>query len=128
VRYVVAQFALLAGIAVAWVFPPRPHHWLVGLALALPGALLFAWAARALGPALTPSPEPRGPLVTGGPYRYLRHPMYLGGTLLFAGVSLALSWLGLALTAALALLWVAKARLENRYLAERFPDGRRGAG
>jgi protein-S-isoprenylcysteine O-methyltransferase Ste14 len=52
--------------------------------------------------------------------------MYVGGTALFAGTSLALSWVALALTAVLALLWIAKARVENRYLAERFPE--RAAG
>jgi hypothetical protein len=50
----VAQFALMAAIVVAWAFPPRPHQWVAGLVLALPGLLLFLWSARSLGPALTP--------------------------------------------------------------------------
>ena len=121
-RYVVAQFVLIAAIAIGWLFPPRPGHETIGAVLAIAGALLAAWTTRTLGPALTPHPVPRGPLVTGGPYRWVRHPMYVAGTLLCVGVSLALSWASLALTAVLVAVWVAKARVEERNLAARFPE------
>ncbi|MHB8641791.1 MAG: methyltransferase family protein [Gaiellaceae bacterium] len=121
-KFVVAQFILIAAIAAACFAPPHAHHRAVGGVLAVAGALLAVWTAKTLGSALTPSPRPRGPLVTGGPYRFLRHPMYVGGVLFFAGVSLAFSWLALALTGALAVLWFAKTRVEERYLLERFPD------
>ena len=50
-----------------------------------------------------------------------RHPIYGGGLTLFAGISLAVGLSGLAGTAALAVLWWYKARLEERLLAERYP-------
>jgi protein-S-isoprenylcysteine O-methyltransferase Ste14 len=119
VKWVVAQFALMAAIAASWLVPPRfPDGPLdiAGIALAIAGAALALWAYRALGAAFTPFPQPRGGIVTTGPYRFLRHPMYVGGIAVFAGASLGLTVLGLVLTSALALLWVGKARLEDRLL------------
>ena len=49
------------------------------------------------GPGLSVPPER---LVTEGPYRYVRNPMYLGHLIFFAGVALTLrSWIGAALFA-----------------------------
>jgi len=49
------------------------------------------------GPGITVPPER---LVTGGPYRYCRNPMYLGHLVFLAGLALALrSWLGAAVFA-----------------------------
>jgi protein-S-isoprenylcysteine O-methyltransferase Ste14 len=48
--------------------------------------------------------------------------MYVGGVSFFAGLSLVFSAYGLALTAVLALFWIAKARLEERHLLQRFPE------
>jgi protein-S-isoprenylcysteine O-methyltransferase Ste14 len=77
-----------------------------------------------MGPSLSPFPRPpRGAeLVDRGPYRVLRHPIYVGGALFFAGLSLVFSAWGLALTAVVAVFWIAKARLEERHLLERFPE------
>ena len=118
-RWVVAQVALWIAIVVSWFVPPRfPDGVLdaVGVVLALAGIALAAWGYRTLGPVFTPMPEPRGGIVTGGPYRYLRHPMYVGGVAFFGGLSLVFTVLGLVLTGALALLWIGKARLESRLL------------
>ena len=47
------------------------------------------------GPGMAEAPEQ---LVTDGPYRYTRNPMYLGHLIFLAGLALTfLSWLGLAL-------------------------------
>jgi protein-S-isoprenylcysteine O-methyltransferase Ste14 len=76
-----------------------------------------------MGASLSPFPRPSrdAELVEGGPFRYLRHPIYVGGTLFFAGLSLVFSVYALVLTGFLALFWIAKARREERYLLERFP-------
>lgn len=76
-----------------------------------------------MGHSLSPFPRPPrdAELVESGPFRFLRHPIYVGGTLFFAGLSLVFSVYGLILTALLALFWVAKARLEERHLSARFP-------
>ena len=50
------------------------------------------------GPGLAVPPQR---LVTGGPYRWVRNPMYLGHLIFLAGLALALrSWVGAALLAA----------------------------
>jgi protein-S-isoprenylcysteine O-methyltransferase Ste14 len=68
-----------------------------------------------------PRPPRDAELVDRGPFRYLRHPIYVGGVLFFTGLSLVFSVYALALTAVLGVFWIAKARLEERHLLERFP-------
>jgi len=68
--------------------------------------------------------EERGHRVaTGGPYRYVRHPMY-GGMIFFAlGTPLLLgSWYGLALAPVVIVILAVRAVLEERALAARFAD------
>jgi len=128
--WVVAQFALMALIAAAWFLPPRWPEGadrsldVLGVCLALAGAALAGWAVRALGESLTTLPAPRAgaALVQSGPYRWVRHPIYCGGLLLFGGLSLVFSVPALLLTGALALLWQRKASLEERLLVERYPN------
>lgn len=105
--------------------PPRPAAWLVwlGLALALAGAAFAGWAFATLGRSLTPFPEPRGDakLVETGPFALVRHPVYGGGFVFFAGLSIALGPAGLLPTAALGVVWLLKSREEERRLVARFP-------
>ena len=76
-----------------------------------------------LGGSLTPYPAPseRGTLVEAGPYAAVRHPIYAGGILFFAGFGLFSSPLALGLAGALAVLWALKATVEERLLRERYP-------
>jgi protein-S-isoprenylcysteine O-methyltransferase Ste14 len=128
--WVVAQFALMVGITAAWLLPPdwpesvRLPLKVLGVVLILVGLALAVWAYRSLGRAFTPFTQPPASAtrVEAGPYRLVRHPMYGGGILLFAGVSLFFSIPALALTAALATLWRAKSAAEERVLLQRFPD------
>ena len=126
--WVIAQFALFALVVVAALLPPRwpeairPFFVALGVALALPGAVLVVWAWRTLGEAATPFPRPRGRLVETGAYEYVRHPIYAGGLLFFLGFALATSVAALVPVAALALFWQKKAALEEAWLEERDPD------
>lgn len=75
-------------------------RWL-GLVLATLGMGLILWSGWALGrlysPEVTIQKDHR--LITDGPYRCIRHPHYLGGTMQGVGLSLLFrSWIGLALT------------------------------
>ena len=127
--WVVVQFVLMA-VTVALGFVPvewpggldRPLDW-AGAVCAILGANLVYLSARELGRSLTPFPKPseRGELVTGGPYRLARHPIYGGGILLFLGWALFSAPPALAGVLALAVLWDAKARFEESLLAERYP-------
>jgi protein-S-isoprenylcysteine O-methyltransferase Ste14 len=100
---------------------PRPVR-VAGLPVAVAGAAIVARAARELGRSLTPLPEPRpeGVLVETGPYAVVRHPIYVGGLVFVAGVSLAAGPVPLGLSGALAALWSLKARDEERRLERRF--------
>jgi protein-S-isoprenylcysteine O-methyltransferase Ste14 len=96
---------------------------IVGILVALAGATVAVSAGRAHDGGLTPFPRPSSGavLVESGPYRVVRHPIYSGGTLFFVGVSLALSPAALAVTALLAIVWVLKVQLEERFLREANP-------
>jgi protein-S-isoprenylcysteine O-methyltransferase Ste14 len=120
--WVAAQLVLFVLIVASW-FVGDGLTWL-GWIVATLGLALAVWAGVTMGPSLSPFPRPPrdADLVDRGPYRYLRHPIYVGGALFFAGLSLVFSVYGLALTAVLGLFWVAKARLEERYLSARFPE------
>jgi protein-S-isoprenylcysteine O-methyltransferase Ste14 len=103
---------------------PWPFR-LVGLAVCLLGLAFAAWAARTLGAALTPEPEPLPDvsLVVSGPYGIVRHPIYTGVVLALTGWTLAWSNWTLALVAGvlIACFFEAKARVEERWLRSRFP-------
>ncbi len=113
---------LLAPQATCFNCPP----WLrwVGLAILAAGGILGSWGVLALGRNLTPFPRPiaGGELVTHGPYRFVRHPIYTG--LIFGTLGWALlrsSLLGLALVVALFIFFDLKSRREERWLREAYP-------
>jgi protein-S-isoprenylcysteine O-methyltransferase Ste14 len=93
---------------------------LVGL-----GLVLLIGGGLQLGSSLTPFPTPsaRARLVTSGPYRFARHPMYGGGVLFAFGWSILFASVPtLTLAAALAVFADLKARREETWLLERYPD------
>jgi protein-S-isoprenylcysteine O-methyltransferase Ste14 len=127
--WVAAQFALMAAtvglgfVPVEWPESlDRPLDW-AGAVFAILGANLVYLSARALGGSLTAFPKPKasGELVTEGPYRLARHPIYGGAILFFLGWALFSAPAALVGAVALAVLWARKARLEERLLAERYP-------
>ena len=125
--WVVAQTVLMVAVIGTWFAPPKIHGGIVvevvAALLAVIGAFIFFAARTVMGGSFTVRPQPRagGELVTSGPFRFVRHPIYLSLLLFFTGLSLDHSWTGLALTGALAVLWAAKARVEERNLRARFP-------
>ena len=86
------------------------------------GLISFVRARTAVMPHL-----PASRLVTAGPYRFTRNPMYLGITLAYAGLALLIdtAWPLLLLPAVLALLMVVVVRREERYLERAFGDAYR---
>ncbi len=96
-----------------------------GGALMVAGLAIAVWAARSLGPSLTPGTEPLpgAPLITAGPYTRVRHPIYLGVVLALAGYTTAWSnWtLGLVAGSVAFMYFEAKAKAEERWLVARYP-------
>lgn len=90
-----------------------------GLAIAAAGAGISLAGMRSLGSNLTPLPEPLpgAVLVSTGPYRWVRHPIYSGIVLTLAGVGTAAGSLpGLAATGVLGVFFWFKAGYEESRL------------
>lgn len=122
---VVLQFGLLA--LLGWRAMAAP--WAISVqvvSLLAASGLLALWALAANRPGnfnIRPTPRHGGTLITSGPYRWIRHPMYTSVLLAAA----AAAWK--SFEAADALFWVAllgvllaKAAIEERALVRRFPD------
>jgi len=123
---VATQFVLAAALlATSW--PPADSALLRWVLLLFAAATLLGVAALAANRPgnfnIRPELKPRALLVTGGIYRWLRHPMY--AALLLACLALVLldplPWRWLSWLALLAVL-LAKARREEGYLLQRFED------
>lgn len=100
--------------------PAPPPARAAGAALQILGLLLVLLALLALGEAFGISPADRG-LAERGPYRWIRHPMYLGEAMAFAGWLLERPSLeGAALLAAGAVLAVLRIRWEEEILGEAY--------
>lgn len=121
---VAGQLALIAliGIVAVWtgdVEGPWSIGRVLGAVLALAGTVLALDSARRIGPAMTASPLPRpnAVLVDSGAFGVVRHPIYLGVTLLMLGGSLAV---GSIPASVLSLLLVPyfnqKAKFEEKHL------------
>lgn len=102
---------------------PSREALLLGLGCLAAGQLLRAWAIRSLGErwSVRIMVVPAAPLVARGPYRWLRHPNYLGVALeLFGAPLLRGCWrTALAFTAANAALLAYRIRCEERALGLR---------
>ena len=61
-------------------------------------------------------------LVTSGPYRTVRHPIYSGIILALVGSAVAVNWYWLIVAALSAFFFVYSAYMEERYMTVRFPD------
>jgi protein-S-isoprenylcysteine O-methyltransferase Ste14 len=104
---------------------PEPFSWL-GYVLGLLGVGLLAWAHDTLGREFSPWLELRAEhrLVTAGPYRWVRHPIYSAGLLLILGVGLLSANLLVLLLPAAGLGTLLALRLadEEAMLAARFGE------
>lgn len=101
----------------------NPWRAVVGFVLLVAGLGLAVWArphiGRNWGTPMTKKDEPE--LVTSGPYRLVRHPIYSGLLLAVVGTAVALNWPWLIVAALAAIYFVYSATVEERFLAERFP-------
>lgn len=122
--WVAAQFGLIA-LMLLWPAPDRRQGW-PALVLLATGSTLVLWVFRHNRPGnfnIVPEPRPGGHLVTTGPYRWVRHPMYVSLLLFMAGVAVAahspVQW---ELWLALCVVLNFKAAMEERLLSGIWPD------
>lgn len=99
---------------------------LSGCLVALAGAALVLKSRNELGPAwsFAPKADQDTGLVTSGPYCLVRHPIYLGLTLLAIGEAFAFgNWSALTIVlAGIVPTFFWRARLEEKLLSETFGD------
>lgn len=102
VRLAAVAGALLAATATGVrfaAFPYSPVVLVISLLVIWSGIGLRVWSFRTLGHYFTfvVMTSPDQPVITTGPYRFLRHPSYLGIMLILTGVSLTYgNWLSMA--------------------------------
>lgn len=117
---VFAQFALV--ITLVWATLPVQFGWIEWI-VSLAGVGLGLWSIVTMGRHINVSPRLREnvPLQTSGPYRFVRHPMYLA-LLIFAA-----AWLIESFSLYTAFLWLAlllvlacKIYYEEQLLRKRF--------
>lgn len=115
---------LLAGLAAGRVAQGSVSA--AAIVLALASVVLVAWAFWHNRPGnfnIRPLPRAGGKLITSGPYRHIRHPMYsavlLGAAALALTAPPAPAWLAWT---ALLLVLLFKAQLEERWMAEHHPE------
>lgn len=127
----------LTGLAISWLLDRQLAFWidgagagraqttigtlliLSGFALMASGIVTFARARTAIYPN-----QPARQLVTSGPYRFTRNPMYLGLTVAYLGAACVLNsaWVIVLLPLVLIALYVLVVRREERYLYAAFGD------
>ena len=121
-RRVALGFA--AGAIALWLARPTRSSLALGAAVAIAGEMLRIWAAGHL--------EKGREVTSSGPYRWMRHPLYAGSTLVGIGLAigaaswlvavLVVSYLTITLTAAVA---TEEAELTRRF-GEAYPAYREG--
>jgi protein-S-isoprenylcysteine O-methyltransferase Ste14 len=96
----------------------------VGLVLFVAGLAVAIWArvhlGRNWGMPMSEKDDPE--LVTTGPYRWIRNPIYSGLILAMIGTAIAVSVEWLVLVVVLGGYFVYSAVMEQRLMTERFPD------
>ena len=120
--------ALVAGLLLHLLFPvplrfPVMVRWvgaglvIAGFALAIAARATFEKAGTNVNPSL-----PAIAVVTAGPYRFTRNPMYVSLAVAFVGLALLtrVGWLLILLPFVLALMHWGVVRREERYLARKF--------
>ena len=98
-----------------------------GVAMVAAGELLRLWAVHHIGVISRTRSDRLGPLVSSGPFRIVRNPLYVGNIALWGGFTLSarLPWLVPAIVLLLALEYHAIVRWEEGLLHVRLGDSYR---
>lgn len=101
---------------VLWLAHPTPRSLMTGAIVAILGESIRLWAAGHL--------EKSKEVTMSGPYRYTRHPLYLGSSLIGIGMAIVSNSLVVAaiVMVYLALTLTAAMRSEEAHLREKFGD------
>ena len=137
--FILIGIRLLSGIygigVVAWLINPDGMAWAslqaplwlrwIGVGLVVIAASLVAWGLHTLGKNFTDSvvTKKEHTLVTSGPYRFVRHPLYSCYFLIVLGTALLMAnWFPAVAGGVVLTLVVIRTRTEEQKLIERFGD------
>jgi protein-S-isoprenylcysteine O-methyltransferase Ste14 len=102
-----------------------PTIGVLGVALSVAGIALAIWARWHLGEnwSATVTLKEDHELISAGPYRYIRHPIYTGMLLAFVGTALALGEYRALISVGIVLFaFYIKAKKEERFLTQEFGE------
>ena len=120
-----AAFGIAATVPLATLAHPLSSFW-VGVSAIIGGSLLRRHCRRMLGPSFTGAVivKPDQTVVERGAYRYVRHPSYTAGAIMFMGIGLALAnWISLAvLLGAVSVVYAYRVDVEERALVSVIGD------
>jgi protein-S-isoprenylcysteine O-methyltransferase len=130
------SIGLLFAIIVAFVLPHLPVFSFVnfapvnavastlGVVLCVAGMAFLVWARKHLGRncSQTVAVKEGHELVTSGPYRYVRHPMYAGGLLAAIGSAITAGGVWVFTLIILGALFLWRVGAEDRLMERQFPN------
>jgi protein-S-isoprenylcysteine O-methyltransferase Ste14 len=101
-----------------------PVVGLLGVVLCASGVAVAIWARKTLGAnwSSRPSIKAGHELVTTGPYRYVRHPIYSGMALGVLGTAMVIGPPGLVLFLVVCAAFASRVSMEERLMMQQFPD------
>jgi len=110
------SIGFVCAIGVLYFARPTPQSLALGAVVAVVGEAIRIWAAGHL--------EKSREVTSSGPYRFMRHPLYLGSSIMAAGVAIGCRSL---VVATLVLVYMAATlaaaiRTEEAFLRDRFGD------
>ena len=125
--------AILVAVGIQFFYPvpliENYFRYVVGAILIVPPLGLLVWADRTFGAAGTAVPpwKPSTTIVSSGPYRFTRNPMYLSASFMQAGIAFLVNsaWMLILLAPVLIIVRYAVIAREERYLEAKFGDGYR---
>jgi protein-S-isoprenylcysteine O-methyltransferase Ste14 len=135
-EHLAQSFGLLLAIIVAFLLPHLPiFHFVnfapvnsvvssIGVILCAAGIAFLAWARQHLGKnwSQTVAVKKGHELVTSGPYRYVRHPMYAGGLVACIGSAVVCGGAWIFLLVILGGLFLWRVGAEGKLMGQQFPN------
>ena len=135
-RHLGQSFGLLFAIVAAFLLPRVPIFSfvnvapvngsvsIIGVILCAAGMAFLVWARLVLGRnwSQTVSVKEGHELVTLGPYRYVRHPMYTGCLIACIGSAIVCAGAWIFLLVVLGALFLWRVGAEDKLMAQQFPN------
>ena len=108
------HIGLASAVVAYWLARPTPDSILWGVLVAIPGEAIRIWGSGHL--------EKEREVTRSGPYRFVRHPLYLGSTIIGVGFAVATHslWSAIVVVAYLAATLMAAIRTEEATLERRY--------